>query len=165
MLNNHLAAPEQLFRFWASDITSSSLWRTGDSEKTRSLVFKKLQSSLRPQVLEPLMGGGEGGSEFSWIIKHAQVSSALLLVYVQTFRQTGVVERKPTPVTATRMGQTDVGLFSYTCSHIWTSCDSLGGGDYARKYNSSANMLQRTTDFQEMHVFVLYVACLFLLFL
>lgn len=65
MLNDHLAAPEQLFRFWASDITGSSLWRAGDSEKTRSLVFKKLQSSVRPQVLEPLMGGGEGGPEFS----------------------------------------------------------------------------------------------------
>lgn len=30
---------------------------------------QKLQSSVRPEVLEELMDGGEGVSELSWIIK------------------------------------------------------------------------------------------------
>lgn len=33
--------------------------------ETRSLVFKKLQSSVRPEVLEELMDRGEGVSEVS----------------------------------------------------------------------------------------------------
>lgn len=38
---------------------------TGISGETRSLVLKKLQSSVRPEVLEELMGRGEGVSELS----------------------------------------------------------------------------------------------------
>lgn len=38
---------------------------SGGSGETRSLVFKKLQSSVRPEVLEELMDGGEGVSELS----------------------------------------------------------------------------------------------------
>lgn len=35
------------------------------SRESRSLVFKKLQSSVRPEVLEELMDRGEGVSESS----------------------------------------------------------------------------------------------------
>ncbi len=38
---------------------------SGGSGETRSLVFKKLQSSVRPEVLEELIDGGEGVSELS----------------------------------------------------------------------------------------------------
>lgn len=38
---------------------------SGSSVETRSLVFKKLQSSVRPEVLEELMDRGEGVSELS----------------------------------------------------------------------------------------------------
>lgn len=38
---------------------------SGGSGQTRSLVFKKLQSSIRPEVLEGLMDRSEGVSESS----------------------------------------------------------------------------------------------------
>ncbi len=60
---------------------------SGGSGETRSLVFKKLQSSVRPEVLEALMDGGEGVSELSWIIKFDKVSPAL--VYIQMFGHMG----------------------------------------------------------------------------
>lgn len=55
--------------------------------ETRFLVFKKLQSSVRPEVLEKLMDGGEGVSVLSSIIKYDQVSCAL--VYLQMLRHMG----------------------------------------------------------------------------
>lgn len=60
---------------------------SGGSGQTHSLVFKKLQSSVRPEVLEGLMDRSEGVSESSWIIKCDQVSRAH--VYVQMLRHIG----------------------------------------------------------------------------
>lgn len=42
---------------------AAAVTRVGRGQETRSLVFKKVQSSARPEVLEQLMDTGQGVSE------------------------------------------------------------------------------------------------------
>lgn len=60
---------------------------SGVRAETRSLVFKMFQSSVRPEVLEELIGRGKGFSELSWIINYDQVSHGL--VYTEMLGHTG----------------------------------------------------------------------------
>lgn len=53
---------------------------SGGSGKTRSFVSKMFQSSVRPEILEKLMGRGEGVSQLSYIINYDQISHALVCI-------------------------------------------------------------------------------------
>lgn len=100
-------------------------------EAAGTLVFKNLQSTVRPEVLEELMDRGEGVSESPFIIKHHQVTRA----YIQTSVHTGVsagssctVERKPTPVIPTRCKAADCVWDVCFCTHMNPPCVDLEQG-------------------------------------